>query len=255
MIHPTAIIGSDVEISENVSVGPYTVIGGKTKIGAGTRIDTHVLIEGNTTIGEQCNIFHGAAIGCIPQDLKYNREKSYVQIGNRNTIREFVTINLATGAGGTTRIGNDNLLMSYVHIAHNCEIGNQTILANAVNLAGHVTIEDYAIIGGMTPVHQFVRIGRDCMIGGASRIAQDVLPYTLVAGNPLAVSGLNTVGLHRRGFSGDSISRLKQAYKIIYRSDLNLSQALERLKTTLERVPEIDYLIRFIENSERGISK
>ncbi|OQY29215.1 MAG: acyl-[acyl-carrier-protein]--UDP-N-acetylglucosamine O-acyltransferase [Candidatus Cloacimonetes bacterium 4572_55] len=255
MIHPTAIIGQDVKLGKGVSVGPYSIIRDKSRIGDRTRVESHVLIEGDTTIGKDCRIFHGAAIGCIPQDLKYHNEESSVKIGDRTIIREYVTVNLATEEKQSTVVGSDVLLMAYVHIAHNCVIKDQAILANAVNLAGHVTIEEYAIIGGMTPIHQFVYIGAHCMVGGAARVAKDVLPYTRAAGSPLVISGLNVVGLQRRGFSKGIIATLKQAYRIIYRSNINVSQALERLKTDVKRIPEIEYMISFIERSERGISK
>lgn len=255
MIHPTAIIDSSVKIEDDVSIGPYSILHGNVRIGMGTKIASNVRIEGNTTIGPGCQIFHGAAIGGAPQDLKFKNEEVFLRIGARNVIREYVTINLATSAGEATIIGNDNLLMAYVHIAHNCVIGNNTILANAVNLAGHITIHDYAILGGMTPVHQFVHIGEHCMVGGASRVSKDVLPYTRVAGNPLMVSGLNSVGLSRRGFSVETIKILKKAYKIIYRMDLNVSQALVRIKSELPQIAEVVKIIEFIENSDRGISK
>ncbi len=255
MIHPTAIIDPNAKLGQNVTVGPYSIIKGMVSIGDNVQIASHVLIEGNTTIGKNCQIFHSAAIGCVPQDLKFHNETTYLTIGDSCVVREFVTINLATGEGKATRIGDNNLLMAYVHIAHNCILGQHVILGNAVNLAGHVTIEDFAIVGGMTPIHQFVQVGAHCMVGGASRISKDVLPYTRVGGSPLVISGLNTVGLQRRGFSKEATQCLKQAYKLIYRENLNVSQALERIKKTVEKTVEIDHLIQFIEKSERGISK
>lgn len=256
MIHATAVIGPDVELGTNVSVGPYAVIQGPVKIGDGCQIGPHALIEGQTTIGANCRIFKGAAIGGEPQDLKYKNESTHVEIGERTTIREFVTVNLATGEGNATRIGHDNLLMAYVHIAHNCVLGNNVILANAVNLAGHVTIEDFAIVGGMTPIHQFVHVGAHCMIGGASRVSKDILPYIKVAGNPLEMSGLNSIGLQRRGFAPESIRQLKQAYKLLFRSDLNVSQAVTRIKEVIpDPGAELNHLLTFIEKSERGISR
>ncbi len=260
MIHPTALIDSQAQLGENVSVGPYTLIQGPVKIGSGTVIASCVRIEGNTEIGEHCRIFHGAAIGGVPQDLRYKGEKTFLKIGSNNTIREFVTINLATlcnnGQDDTTLLGSNNLLMAYVHIAHNCKIGNNVIMSNAVNLAGHIVVEDFAIIGGMTPVHQFVHIGCHCMVGGASRVTKDVVPYTKVAGSPMVPAGLNTKGLHRRGFTPERIRQIKEAYRILYRrSDLNVSMAVAELKKIENRSPEVNHILEFIENSERGICK
>jgi len=212
-----------------------------------------VLIEGRTNIGCNNRIAHGAVIGSVPQDLKYNHEESYVEIGDHNTIREYATINLATGEGEKTRVGDNNLLMAYVHIAHNCVIHNGTIIANAVNLAGHVEIGDNATVGGMTPVHQFVRIGPCAFIGGGSRLPQDVPPFIRVAGNPVEVAGLNTIGLKRRGFSEERLLILKQAYRLLYRSGLNVSQALERIASDCELNKDIEKLMAFIRRSERGI--
>ncbi len=218
-------------------------------------IGPHAVLDGWTTIGEEARIHVGAVVGNEPQDLKFTPCQSFVRIGKRNVIREYVTIHRATAEGETTEIGDDNLLMAYVHVAHNCRIGNHVILANAVNLAGHVEIEDFAIIGGVTPVHQFVRIGRHCFIGGGSRIPQDIPPFVRCAGNPIRVVGLNSVGLARRGFSPEVVAELKRAYRIVYRLDLNVTQAIEKVRGELEPFPEVLAFIEFIEASERGITR
>ena len=254
-VHPTAVVHPKAELGNMVEIGPYAVIGEHVKIGNNCFIGSSVLIDGFTEIGNNNRIFHGASIGTVPQDLKYNGAKSFVRIGNDNTIREYVTVNAATGEGESTILGNSNLLMAYVHIAHNCEIGNNVILANAVNLAGHVKIHDYAIIGGMTPVHQFVEIGEHAFVGGGSRIAKDIPPFIKVAGNPPRVNGMNSVGLMRRGFTLEQRVLLKRVYCIIYRNGLNVSQALERIEKEFPKTREIQLLVDFIRNSRRGITK
>jgi UDP-N-acetylglucosamine acyltransferase len=223
------------------------------RVGAGTRIGSSVFIEGETTIGANCSIFHGAALGSVCQDLKYRGERTFVRIGDGNTIREYVTVNSAAGEGNSTVVGDGCLIMAYVHIAHNCEIGSSVIIANAVNLAGHVRVHDFASIGGVTPVHQFVRIGEYAFVGGGSRIPQDVPPFLKVAGNPARPSGLNSVGLRRRGFTVEQRLLLKKAYVIFYRSGLNVSQALERIAADLPPTDEIKRFVEFIRGSERGI--
>lgn len=254
-IHQTAVIREGADIADDVTIGPYSIIGENVRIGKGTYIQSNVLVDGHTTIGRENRIFHGAAIGNPPQDLKYAGEKTFVEIGDRNTLREFVTVNLAAGEGEKTVIGNDCLLMAYVHIAHNCLLGDNVILANSVNPAGHVTIGDYAIIGGLVPVHQFVSIGAHSFIGGGSRIAQDVLPFFKYAGSPPKPNGLNNVGLERRGFDVVQRNHLKKAYRLIYRSGLNLTQAVERIRDELEQTPEIESLLEFIGSSQRGLTR
>jgi UDP-N-acetylglucosamine acyltransferase len=254
-IDATAVVSPRAELGSEAQVGPYAIIGENVVIGDRTLIGPHAVLDGYTEIGEDCKIHAGAVIGGEPQDLKYDGAMSRVRIGRRNTIREYVTIHRATEEGGATIIGDDNLLMAYVHVAHNCVIGDHVILANAVNLAGHVEIEDYAILGGVTPVHQFARIGRHAFIGGGSRVSQDIPPFVRCAGNPLRVVGLNSVGLMRRGFPAEVVAELKRAYRLIYRSDLNVSQAVERIRSELKPFPEISTFIRFIEISERGITK
>lgn len=252
-IHPTAVVDPGARLGHNVVIGPHSVIGPHVEIGPDCRIGSGVLIDGHTSIGRNNQIHHGAAIGGAPQDLKYRGEESWVEIGDDNVIREYVTIHLATGEGEKTRVGDGNMLMAYVHIAHNCHINNRTILANAVNLAGHVEIEEWAIVGGMTPVHQFVRIGRHAFVGGGSRLPQDVPPFFKVAGNPVEVAGINAVGLKRRGFDDEEIQNIKKAYRLLYRSGLNTSQALERIATDCQLTRSIEDLMAFIRRSERGI--
>lgn len=252
-IHPSAVVHPDARIGHNVKVGPFAVIGPDVVIGPDCVIGSSTLIEGRTVIGRNNQIFHGAVIGTAPQDLKYSEEESHVEIGDDNVIREYVTVHLATGDGEKTRIGNGNMLMAYVHVAHNCHIQDQCILANAVNLAGHVEVEHWAIIGGMTPVHQFVRIGQHSFVGGGSRLSQDVPPFVRVAGNPVEVAGINSVGLKRRGFDEVALKNLKQAYRLLFRSGLNVSQALDRIAQDCRLDSHIENLMAFIRRSERGI--
>ena len=229
LIHSTAVIHPDAQLHPTVRVGPYAVIGERVKIGAETTIGAHVVLEGPTEIGARNQIFPGAAIGLETQDKKYEGALSWVKIGDDNRIREYVTINRATGAGEATTIGNGNLLMAYVHVAHNCTIEDSVVIANAVSLAGHVHIESQAVVGGLVGVHQFVHIGRLAMLGGMSRIDRDVPPYMLVEGNPSRVRSLNLVGLKRNNLQAPDLADLKQAFRILYRSGLRLSQALEKL--------------------------
>jgi UDP-N-acetylglucosamine acyltransferase len=233
LIHPTAVIHPDAELHPTVQVGPYTVIGPYVKIGPDTSIGAHVTLEGPTEIGACNRIFPGAAIGLEPQDRKYVGEHSWVKIGDGNCIRECVTINRATGEGGVTRIGNNNLLLAYTHVAHNCEIEDSVTISNAATLAGHVHVESQAIISGVLGIHQFVHIGRLAMVGGMSRIDRDVPPFMLVEGNPARVRSLNRVGLERAGLAdleqGQAVKSLKKAFRILYRSGLTLEEALEQL--------------------------
>jgi UDP-N-acetylglucosamine acyltransferase len=254
-IHPTAIIHPKAELAQDVIIGPYAIIGERVTIGDGCRIGSSVLIDGETTLGKNNRVFHGAAIGNVCQDLKYRGERTFVRIGDDNTIREYVTVNSATGEGESTVVGSGTLIMAYVHLAHNCFVGDNVVLANAVNLAGHVRVHDFAAIGGLTPVHQFVEIGRYAFIGGGSRIPQDVPPFLKVAGNPTRVWGPNTVGLARRGFTAEQRALLKRAYVLLYRSGLNVTQALERIDAELPRTDEIAMFVDFIRNSKRGIIK
>ena len=255
-IHTTAVVHPNAELDSDVVIGPYCVIGSEVHIGAGTRLGAHVVVEGNTTIGRDNTILHGAVLGGPPQDLKFRGETTFLRIGNSNTIREYATLNLACIAGETTSVGDRCLLMAYVHIAHNCRIGNDVILANAVNLAGHVDVQDHVIIGGLTPVHQFVRIGRHAIVGGGSRVPKDVPPFVCAAGNPLRLSGLNTVGLERRGFDDERRARLKQAYRILFRSELTVAKALDRLRAEFgSDDDDVQTLVEFFETSQRGVER
>ncbi len=254
-LHGEATVHPRARLGENVSIGPYSVVGENVEIGDGTRIGSCVLLDGHTTLGRNNQVFHGASIGTIPQDLKYKGAKSFVKIGDNNIVREYVTVNSATGEGESTVIGDKNLLMAYVHVAHNCWIGKNVILANAVNLAGYVNVHDYAIIGGIVPVHQFVSIGAHAFIGGGSRIAKDVPPFIKVAGNPPRVGGTNSIGLKRRGFTIEQRVLIKKAYCILYRSDLNVSQAVQRIEKDIPQTPEVKMFIDFICSSKRGITK
>ncbi|MDY6781943.1 MAG: acyl-ACP--UDP-N-acetylglucosamine O-acyltransferase [Cyanobacteriota bacterium] len=237
-IHPTAIVHPDAELHPTVRVGPYTIVGERVKIGPQTTIGPHVVIEGPTEIGMGNRIFPGAAIGLESQDKKYQGAESWVKIGDRNRIREYVTINRATGEGEATEIGNDNLFMAYVHVAHNCRIENSVVIANNVALGGHVEIESKAIIGGVLGVHQFVRIGQLAMVGGMTRIVRDVPPYMLVEGSPARVRSLNLVGLQRADFTSEEIGQLKKSFRMLYRSDYSFTRAVEQLYLLGDEVAE-----------------
>ena len=255
-IHPTAIIHPGARLADDVTVGPYSVIGEQVRIGRGTQVASHAVIEGWTETGEDCRVFPFATIGTIPQDLKFQGEESRIVIGHRNIIREYVTIHRGTaGGGGITSIGNDNLLMAYVHVAHDCQIGSHVILANAATLAGHVTVQDYAVIGGLTGVHQFTKIGRYAIIGGCSAVAQDVPPFVNAAGNRVRLYGLNTVGLKRHGISEERISDLKKAYRILFRSKLTAAGAIKKVRDEFAASPDVQEMAAFIETSERGICR
>jgi len=254
-IHSTAIVSSKAELAADITVGPYTIIEENVKIGNGTRIASSALLASGATLGNNVKVHHGAVIGTIPQDLKFGGEVTQVVIGDGTVVREYATINRGTKAYGTTTVGKECLLMAYSHTAHDCILGDSVIMANSVNLAGHVEIGDYAIIGGVVPVHQFVKIGAHAMIGGGFRVQQDVCPYALVAGYPLKVTGINTVGLRRRGFSREIIKVLESAFKLLFFSGLNTSQAVERIKSEIELIPEIQEVLDFIEKSTRGIVK
>ncbi len=255
-IHPTAVIAPDAVIGEDVEIGPYTIIGPRVSIGRGTKVGPHVVIEGLTEIGENCRIMQFAAIGAPPQDLKFRGEETKVIIGNNNIIREFVTIHRSTKADiGVTIMGDNNLIMAYCHIAHNCKLGNNIIMSNGVNLAGHIEVEDFATIGGMTGIHQFAKIGAHCMIGGCSAVTKDVPPYCLASGNHARLYGLNLIGLKRRNFSPQVIQALKDAYRLVFRSALILEEAIARVRAEVLDTPEIRHFISFIENSKRGICR
>ncbi len=254
-IHPTAIVDPEAELSTGVSVGPYSVIEANVSVGEGTIIGARVTIEGHTTIGKDNQIFIGAVIGSMTQDKKYKGGITYLRIGDRNKIREYVTINSGTDDGSETVIGDDNLIMAYAHVAHNCVIGNKTIIANAGTLAGHVIVEDRAVIGGLSGVHQFVRIGYLSIIGGNSKAVQDIPPYVMVDGHPAKAYGLNVVGLERAGIPNEERLLLKRAFKIIFRYRLSKKNAIQILKKDLPTSGAIQKIIKFLENSDRGICK
>lgn len=255
-IHPTAVIEESVFMEEGVSVGPYAVLRGNLKIGKNSSIAAHAVIEGHTSIGPNCRIGIGAVIGNPPQDLKYAGEDTRVEIGENTVIREYVTVNRGTTARMKTSIGSGVLLMSYVHIAHDCIVGDGAILANCATLAGHVTVEEGAIIGGLTPVHQFARVGAFSIIGGGTRISKDVVPFSKIAGNPARMAGLNMIGLRRRGFSEEERNALAKAYRTLFRSKMNTTQALEALEADSSISSEnVRRLIHFIRSSSRGICK
>ncbi|GLI39699.1 acyl-ACP--UDP-N-acetylglucosamine O-acyltransferase [Geobacter hydrogenophilus] len=256
MIHPTAIVHPDAQVAEGVEIGPYAIIGEHVRIGRGSRIGAHSVIDGWTDIGEECQIFHMASVGGIPQDLKYRGEETWLRIGNRNIIREFTTLQPGTVTGiGETVIGEGNLFMAYCHVAHDCVVGNRVIMANGSTLAGHVVVEDFAILGGLSAVHQFTRVGESAMLSGGAMVGQDVLPYTIASGNRATSAGLNTVGLKRRGFSPDTISAVKKTYRLMLRSGLRLDEAIARIREEVPMSPEIVHFIEFAQKSERGICR
>lgn len=252
-IHPTAIVSPNAQIDDSVRIGPYSIIEDEVEIGENTEVHSAAVIANGTSIGAHCRIFSGAVIGNVPQDLKFENEKTFVSIGDHTTIREYVTINRATNHSVYTRIGAHCLIMAYVHVAHDCQIGNHVVVANAVNMAGHVHIGDNAGIGGMCAIHQFVRIGTQSFIEGRSAIKKDVPPYILAMGEPLKFGGLNSVGLSRRGINPENMSQLKKAYKIIYRQNLTLEEATEKISQDITNVHEIETLLDFLKGCERGI--
>ena len=252
-IHPTAIIAPDAEIAEDVEIGAFAIIGEGCTIGAGCVIAPRATLERNVTLGDSVKVGIGSILGGAPQDLKYAGEETSVEIGDGTVIREYVTVNRGTSHSFKTTVGNNCLLMSYVHIAHDCRLGNNVILSNVVQLAGHVTIEDRAILSGLSAVHQFARIGHHSFIGGMSRVSKDIPPFLKAVGNPVKLYGLNTIGLQRSGMDEGTIRELKRAYRLLFRSDLNVTQAIERAQTEIEPLPEVLELIRFVEASERGV--
>lgn len=254
MIHPTAIIDESAKIASDVSIGPYAVIGSNVEIGEGTWIGPHVVINGPTRIGRDNKIFQFNSIGDIPQDKKFEGEVSSLEIGDRNTIREYCTFNRDTKHGaGVTRVGDDNWIMAYVHIAHDCQVGNNVIMANNATLAGHVTIGDHAILGGFTLVHQFCAVGTHAFSAMGTAIGKDVAPFVMVAGQPASTRGLNSEGLKRHGFDAETLGSLKKAYKAIFRSGLKVEEAIEQLHGLDAQSPEIHALAEFIRTSTRGI--
>ncbi|PXX81973.1 acyl-ACP--UDP-N-acetylglucosamine O-acyltransferase [Rivihabitans pingtungensis] len=253
-IHPTAIIAPGAQIDASVEIGPYAVIGEHVSIGAGTRVGPHTVIEGHTSIGRQNQIFQFASLGAAPQDKKYAGEPTRLEIGDNNTIREFCTFNVGTVQdGGLTRLGNDNWVMAYVHIAHDCIVGDHCILANNATLAGHISIGDHVFLGGLTAVHQFCTIGAHAMTAGGSIVVQDIPPYVTAAGNHAHPVGINSEGLRRRGFDAEQISRIKRAYKQIYRQGLSLEDAKAAITEAAADAPELALFVDFFARAKRGI--
>ena len=259
-IHPTAIVDPQAELADSVSVGPYAVIGPHVRVGEGTTIGAHCVIEGRTTIGRDNRIFQFASLGAAPQDKKYAGEPTELHIGDRNTIREFCTFNLGTAQdAGVTRVGDDNWIMAYVHLAHDVQLGNQTILANNATLAGHVHIGDWVIIGGLTGVHQFTKVGAHAMAGFASHVSQDVPPFMMVDGNPLSVRGFNVEGLRRRGFSPERLAAVKQMHKSLYRGGKTFQEACDEIAALPATAPEaradVEMMLAFLAQATRGIAR
>ena len=252
-IHPSAIINPKAQIGENVKVGPFVIIENDVVIGDGTEIKSSAVIKSGARIGKECRIFQSAVISEIPQDLKFSGEKTLLEIGDRTTVREFCTLNRGTSELGKSSIGNDCLLMAYVHVAHDCVIGDKTILANGVQLAGHVSIGYHVTIGGMTPIHQFCNVGDHAFVGGGYRVVQDVPPYILASGEPLKFAGVNNVGLRRRGFSSESRMNIKRVYKQIFYSAMNMSESIKEIKSNIKQTEEVKIILNFIENSNRGL--
>jgi len=254
MIDPRAIVHPEARLAAGVSVGPFSMIGPQVEVGEGSRIGAHVVLEGRTRIGRDNNIYHHATIGGPPQDKKYGGEDTALEIGDGNTIREYVTINTGTVQDvGVTRLGDDNWIMAYVHVAHDCQVGSHTILANLVQLGGHVEINDWAIVGGGALVHQFVRIGAHSFLGMQTAVGSDVPPYVKISGSPPRPFGLNTEGLRRRGFTAQSLETLKRAYRILYRSGLGLEEATRELAKLAESQAEIRVMADFLLRAKRGI--
>ena len=256
MIHPTAIIDPSAEIDSNVKIGPFSIIKSDVCIGSGTEIGPYATIDQYATIGSDCQIFQYASVGAAPQDLKFTGEKSYLKVGSGTIIREFATINRGTElGGGYTEVGENNYLMAYTHIAHDCRTGKNVVLANNATLGGHVIVGNNANLGGFVAVHQFVQIGDHAYIGGKSAVFKDIPPYVLAAGDRASLHGLNNVGLKRNDFSKESIAELKKAYRIVFRIGLTIKQASERVKAEVTQSPEVKNFMNFIENSSRGITR
>lgn len=255
MNQPLAYVHPEAKIAANVVIEPFVTIHKNVEVGEGTWIGSNVTIMEGARIGKNCKIFPGAVVSAIPQDLKFAGEETTVEIGDNTTIREFVTINRGTKANNKTVVGDNCLLMAYVHIAHDCEIGNNCILANAATLAGHIIIDDFAIIGGLSAVHQFVNIGKYSMISGGSLVRKDVPPFTKAARDPLSFVGINSIGLRRRGFSNEKINEIQDIYRILYLKRYNVTKALRIIETEVPETPERDEIISFINNSTRGIMK
>ena len=255
-LHPTAIVDSHAELDSEVEVGPYSVIGPGVKIGKGSKIHSHVAIQGRTTLGEHNTVFPFATVGSAPQDLKYRGEPSELIIGDRNTVREYVSLNPGTTGGGmVTRVGDQNLLMMYCHIAHDCTVGSCNVIANGATLGGHVVIEDFVIVGGLVGIHQFVRIGTGAILGAGSMVSKDVPPFCNATGDRARLRGLNVEGLKRRGTEPSVIEAIRKAYRVVFQSNLRTEEALEAVRRDLPAIPEVEKFISFISQSQRGVCR
>jgi len=260
LVHATAIVAPEAQLAPDVEIGPYSIVGPHVSIGSGTKVGPHCVIDGHTDIGKNNNFYRFCSIGGMPQDKKYGGEPTRLEIGDGNMVREYVTINTGTVQDvGVTRVKDDNWIMAYVHIAHDCQIASHTVIANNVQLAGHIHIDDYAIVGGSSAVHQFVRIGAHTMVGGTSSIRQDVPPYVIGAGDPFRPVGINTEGLKRRGYPPEVVAALKESFKIIYRRKLNTSEALAQIQDLQNQQPDareaLQLMVEFLQASSRGISR
>ena len=256
MIHPTAIVHPKAEIDSSVQIGPYSVIGDNVSIGSGTVIGPHVVVDPFVSIGPDCHIFQYASVGAEPQAVKFKGEKTYVKIGRGSVVREFATINRGTEFGtGVTEIGEENLLMAYCHVAHDCQTGRKVILANGATLAGHIVIGNYVTVGGLVAIHQFVRIGDHAYVGGKSGVPKDIPPYVIATGDRAKLYGLNRVGLKRHGFPAATVNELKKAYRIFFRIGITLNEAIERVQAEVDHLPEVINFINFIKSSQRGITR
>lgn len=252
--HPTAVVDSGARIAPDVEIGPYAVIGPHVEVGRGCRIGPHAVITGHTRLGANNRVYQFASLGEAPQDKKYGGEPTRLEIGDGNSIREFCTLNCGTVQdAGATRLGNDNWIMAYVHVAHDCQVGSHIVIANGTQLGGHVHVGDYAILGGLTAVHQFCHVGAHCITGAGTVLLQDVPPFTMVSGNPAKPYGINSEGLKRRAYSADTITRLKRAYRTLYRAGLTLGEARRELARQLKQCPEIQVVLDFLADSTRGI--
>jgi UDP-N-acetylglucosamine acyltransferase len=252
-IHPTAIVSPRAELGDNVTIGPYAMVGENCVVGDGCTLEARSVLDRNVRLGVNVSIGIGSVIGGDPQDLKFKGEETWVEIGDGTRVREYTTINRGTAQSFKTTVGKGSFLMSYVHLAHDCHVGDGVIISNATQLAGHVTVEDRAILSGLSAVHQFVKIGRHAFVGGCSRVAKDVPPYIKAVGNPVKLYGLNSIGLQRNNFPDETIRELKRAYRLFFRSELNVSQARERAAHELQPLPEVEHFLRFVDESQRGL--
>ncbi len=255
MIHPSAIIHPKAKLGADCHVGPYCVIGEHVELGDGCKLHSHVVVDGHTKLGRANEVFPFASIGLKTQDLKWKGGVTRTEIGDNNTFREYVTVHSATNDGDATRLGSHNNLLAYTHVAHDCQIGSHVIMSNGTTLAGHVIVHDHAILGGLTGVHQFCRIGRMAMLGGYSKVVQDIPPFMIADGNPSATRTVNKVGLTRNGVSEETQTALRQAYKVIFREELTLANAILKMEKDLPALPEVKELIEFVRTSERGLAR